>query len=157
MKHRILLVLVLVFSALQVQAAGAREQVGITLDAFHAAAADASERRYFDLMIEDVVFLGTDGTERWQGQAFRDFVSGHFSKGRGWSYRTTQRNIAVAPDGQSAWFDELLENEHLGQCRGSGTLLLTGQGWKITQYNLSMPVPNNMAGQLAAKIRGEKE
>ncbi len=123
----------------------AESQVSMTLDAFHSAASEASEARYFALMTDDVVFLGTDGTERWQGQEFRDFVSEHFSKGRGWTYTSAERHIEVSGDGQSAWFDELLDNDKLGRCRGSGVLLLTDDGWKIAQYNLSIPVPNSLA------------
>src|SRR5690349_16554349 len=39
--------------------------IGAVLDDWHAAAAAADEERYFGLMTEDSVFLGTDATERW--------------------------------------------------------------------------------------------
>ena len=127
-------------------------RVGLVLDAFHEAAADAAEGRYLELLSENFVFLGTDASERWQGQQWRDFVGEHFPDGRGWSYRPLERHVDVAPDGGSAWFDEILENEYLGVCRGSGVLLLTEQGWKISQYNLSIPIPNPMAVDVAQAI-----
>ena len=126
--------------------------VEASLDEFHESAARADTAAYFGVMTEDVVFLGTDASERWQGQAFRDFVTSHFSAGRGWTYVPVQRDIIVAADDDTAWFDELLENEGLGTCRGSGVLVKSAGGWKIAQYNLSVPVPNAIVGKVAADI-----
>lgn len=125
---------------------------GTVLDRFHKAAAEADQHTYLSLLTEDMVFLGTDGEERWQGQQFRDFVIENFSEGRGWRYASGQRNIIVSSDGTTAWFDESLHHETLGPCRGSGVILRTDQGWKIAQYNLSVPVPNEMIEQVAADI-----
>jgi len=127
--------------------------VSLVLDAFHAAAARADQPAYLGLLTEDAVFLGTDASERWRGQAFRDFVASHYGKGNGWTYVATQRHISVAAGGEFAWFDELLDNEQLGVCRGSGVLLQTTGGWKIAQYNLSVPVPNALVGGVATAIR----
>jgi len=126
--------------------------VSLTLDDFHRAAANADSGAYFATLTDNVVFLGTDASERWQGQDFREFVSRHFDAGEGWTYRTVQRDIDIAPDGATAWFDELLENDVLGTCRGSGVMVKTAAGWKITQYNLSIPVPNALAAQVATEI-----
>ena len=87
-----------------------------TLDTFHAAASRADLEEYLAQLTHDAVFLGTDGRERWQGQEFRSFVSENFSQGRGWTYTKTERHIALSPDGDSAWFDELLMHDKLGQC-----------------------------------------
>ena len=134
--------------------ANADEQTGLsaTLDNFHLAAARANTTAYFQAMTEDVVFLGTDGTERWQGQGFRDFVESRFATGRGWDYRPVERNVMVAADGQTAWFDETLQNDDLGLCRGSGVLVKSAYGWKIAQYNLSVPVPNAMVLDVVTDI-----
>ena len=133
------------------------DAVAAALDAFHAAAAGADQPAYFDLMTENVVFLGTDASERWQGQAFRDFVSQYFPRGQGWTYTPTERPIDLSPDGSWAIFDELLSNEKLGQCRGSGVLVLEGGAWKVAQYNLSVPVPNEIVLDVAEQIRGMGE
>lgn len=142
MIRRALIFTCLVFGAV-VQA---DEQPGLTatLDNFHHAAARADMTDYFQVMTDDVVFLGTDGSERWQGQDFRDFVASHFSQGRGWNYRPLERNVMLAADGQTAWFDETLQHDDLGLCRGSGVLVKSSGGWRIAQYNLSIPVPNAM-------------
>ena len=134
---RILLIWGLALSS----AAGAATPEEI-LDRFHGAAANADIETYFSLMTQDVVFLGTDGTERWQGEAFRAFVRPHFEAGRGWDYRASERHILLSEDGSIAWFDEALSNSQLGQCRGSGVLVRRGDSWQVAQYNLSVPVPN---------------
>ena len=127
-------------------------ELGRVLDSFHQAAATADVDGYLALLTQEVVFLGTDGSERWQGQEFRDFVSANFNSGRGWQYSSVQRRISISPDAHTAWFDETLHNDALGQCRGSGVMLKTSGGWKIAQYNLSVPVPNAMMEQVVADI-----
>ncbi|MEP5766178.1 MAG: nuclear transport factor 2 family protein [Halieaceae bacterium] len=131
----------------------AKAEAAAALDAFHRAAAQADLDAYLALMTDDMVFLGTDGGERWQGEAFRSFASEHFSAGRGWTYTPTQRHLTVAASGDWARFDELLDNATLGQCRGSGLLLRQQGAWRIAQYNLSVPVPNAMVVDLARAIR----
>jgi len=137
--------------------ADSQAQLHKTLDGFHQAAMQADTDRYFATMADNVVFLGTDGSERWQGQAFRDFVQSHFAAGRGWAYTAVTRNIVIADDGQTAWFDESLHNERLGLCRGSGVLVKSGEDWKIAQYNLSVPVPNAMVHDVVADIAAMEE
>jgi len=126
--------------------------VGAVLDRLHQAAARADSAAYLALLTPDVVFLGTDGSERWQGQAFREFVLARFDAGEGWEYLPVSRNIRLSADGKSAWFDETLHNAALGQCRGSGVLVRDGSGWKIAQYNLSVPIPNALLPQVVAQI-----
>lgn len=132
--------------------ADSEQEVGKTLDAFHLAAAEADLDGYLETVTDDVVFLGTDGNERWQGQGFREFVEGNFSAGRGWVYKPLERSVQVAASGSTAWFDESLENSSLGRCRGTGVVVKTGDGWRIAQYNLSVPVPNAMVEQVVADI-----
>jgi ketosteroid isomerase-like protein len=126
--------------------------VNLALDAFHAAAADADFAAYSALMTADIVFLGTDASERWQGDAFRDFARPHFESGAGWTYLPEQRSVLLSADGRTAWFDELLQHEKLGRCRGSGVMLLVDGEWKVAQYNLSLPVPNELVYGVAQDI-----
>lgn len=131
----------------------ANNLIEATLNNFHQAAAKADSEKYFDLMADDAVFLGTDATERWSKEEFKTFVLPIFNQGRGWTYYSTQRNISIASSGNVAFFDELLENHKYGQCRGSGVLWKTPQGWKIAQYNLSIPVPNFIAEDVVKQIK----
>jgi len=127
--------------------------VEAVLDAFHAAASAADEERYLAVLAPHAVFLGTDGSERWEGEDYRAFVHRYFSQGKGWTYVPSSRSITVAADGRTAWFDERLENEWYGECRGTGVLQLREGEWKIEQYNLTIPIPNDLAADVVAKIR----
>lgn len=140
--------------AVTASVADPQAQVAAAIDGFHDAAAAADADGYLGLLTDDTVFLGTDASERWPGPDFRIFVTEHFSKGRGWTYKATERHVSISEDGRTAWFDELLKNENLGQCRGSGVLVRTSQGWKIAQYNLSIPIPNELATEFTARIKG---
>ena len=131
----------------------AHADVAAVLDAFHAAAADADEQRYFATLAPDAVFLGTAPGERWAGAAWRDFVHSYFSRAKGWAYVPSVRSVDVSEDGTTAWFDETVDNEHYGTCRGTGVLRRHDDGWKIQQYNLTIPVPDELAPELAARIR----
>jgi ketosteroid isomerase-like protein len=129
-----------------------RDAVEAVLDEFHAAAAAADERRYLATLTEDMVFLGTAPGERWQGAEWREFVGSHFSRGKGWAYAPSERTVVIAEDGRTAWFDERVDNEHFGACRGSGVLRRDG-AWRIAQYNLTIPVPDELVPELVSRIR----
>jgi ketosteroid isomerase-like protein len=127
--------------------------VAAVLDEFHSAAAAADAGRYLATLTDDMVFLGTAPGERWIGAEWRDFVSSYFSRGKGWAYTPSGRSVAVAPDGDTAWFDETVENEHFGACRGSGVLRKEGDAWRVAQYNLTIPVPDELVPELVSRIR----
>jgi len=127
------------------------------LDSFHQAAANAQIQRYFSLMTEDSVFLGTDATERWTKAEFKRYVAPHFNRGNGWLYTPQKRNVSIINNGQVAFFDELLMSASYGLCRGTGILVKTKQGWKISQYNLSVPLPNDIAKGLVQQIKQFQE
>ena len=122
------------------------------LDAWHAAAAAADEDEYFSYFAPDAVFLGTDPGERWTRDEFRAWAHPYFAKGKAWSFKTTSRWITFAPDHTVAWFDEALDTPNLGPCRGSGVLVATTNGWKIAQYNLSIPIPNALTDEVKKRI-----
>nr|WP_255208082.1 MULTISPECIES: nuclear transport factor 2 family protein [unclassified Myxococcus] len=131
------------------------------LDDWHQAAAAADEARYFGHFTEDAVYLGTDATERWTRDAFRAWAKPYFAKGKAWNFKATSRHIALSKDGAVAWFDETLDTPNLGPSRGSGVLVKDGGAWKIAQYNLSIPVPNDVLPEVKRRIerhlaRGQK-
>jgi ketosteroid isomerase-like protein len=123
------------------------------LAAFHTAASEADGETYFGLFTDDAVYLGTDASERWTVEEFRAFADPYFSEGRGWTYTVTSRNIAIGPNGSTAWFDELLWNESYGTCRGTGVLIETPDGWRIAQYHLTFPIPNALAKEMTERIK----
>ncbi|MCG6872719.1 MAG: nuclear transport factor 2 family protein [Gammaproteobacteria bacterium] len=133
--------------------ADAREDIAEVLDRFHAAAAAADGDTYFSLFAPGGIFLGTDASERWDVAAFRAYAQPHFARGKGWTYVVKERFVHVAADADSAWFHERLDNAKLGACRGTGTLVRLAQGWRIAQYNLSVPIPNALVEGVALQIR----
>jgi hypothetical protein len=125
------------------------ESIAHALDTFHQAAAQGDWAAYFDLMSDDAVFIGTDASERWAKAEFRAYAGTR----PGWVYQVRSRNINLTPSRDSAWFDEILDSASYGTCRGTGVLIRTEEGWKISQYHLTFPIPNALAAKLTEEIR----
>jgi len=139
------IVLPLVASAADDAALAAkRKAVDTVLDDWHKAAAEAKEARYFGHLTDDAVFFGTDATERWTKEEFRKYAKPFFDKGKAWSFKATKRNVFLNKDGTIAWFDETLDTPNLGPARGTGVLVLDDGTWKIAQYHLCVPIPNDV-------------
>ena len=77
----------------------------------------------------------------------------YFSRGKGWTYISKLRHVQFSPQGDVAWFDEILDNKAFGVCRGSGVLRKVGDSWLICQYHLTIPVPNDLAAKVVKIIR----
>jgi ketosteroid isomerase-like protein len=129
--------------------------VNRVVDAWHRAAADADETRYFGAMAPEFVFLGTDATERWDLASFQAFAHPYFAKGKAWTFTPRDRHVAVHDD--VAWFDEKLDSASYGECRGTGVLRRIGGEWKIAHYNLTIPIPNELAKEFVGRIRGRAQ
>ena len=127
--------------------------VDSVLTQFHQAAADADGKTYFSLFAKEGIFMGTDATERWTVKQFKKYAMPYFSKGKGWTYTKQSRNIYLSDDLKTAWFDETLSNKSYGECRGTGALKIEGGHWKITQYNLTIPMPNDLTKGFVKQIR----
>ncbi len=126
-----------------------KQEINNVLERWHKAAADASFDSYFGLMTEDAIFIGTDATENWDLNSFKDFSKPYFDKGKAWSFSTLERNIFSNPKTNLAWFDELLDTQ-MGICRGSGILEKTTEGWKVKHYVLSIAIPNENVKEITA-------
>lgn len=153
----------IVFAAVLAVAAPAAAQderpaVAAVLDQLHAAAAGAEGEAYFELFTPDATYIGTDVGERWTLAQFKAYAMPYFDKGRGWSYSARSRAVTIAPiDCRCvAWFEEVLDSASYGTARGSGVLRLTSEGWKIEQYVLSFPVPNDVADDVIATIKAHE-
>lgn len=123
------------------------------LTGLHDAAAKADGPRYFSLWADQSVFFGTDATERWTLEQFKEWAVPYFAKGKGWAYTKIERNIFVDAAQNTAWFDERLMNEKYGECRGTGVLIKVKGDWKFTQYNLIIPIPNSIALDVVKMIQ----
>jgi ketosteroid isomerase-like protein len=137
-----------------IHAQNAEAEVDQVLDQLHHLASVGDFDAYFDLYTADAIFMGTDATERWTIDDFKGYARPAFADGSGWTYEPTERHIYLAPGGQAAWFDERLQNASFGETRGTGVLVLGADGrWRITQYNLAIPIPNDLARDFVAQIR----
>ena len=154
---RQLAILVVAFALLSSpsRAATPEQDIAAVLDALHAAAAKADGPAYFALYTPDATYLGTDAAERWSLAEFKGYAMPYFAKGQGWTYVPRERHITIAPVACRcvAWFDELLDSQSYGTSRGTGTLVLTPDGWKVSQYALTFPIPNDLAHDMTDQIK----
>ena len=132
------------------------DHINNVLDALHENASNADFHGYFALYSNDAVFIGTDASEVWQIDEFKAYAKPHFDKGTGWTYYPRDRNIYLSSNNDVAWFDELLDNKKLGETRGTGVLIKKDNTWKVSQYHLTIPIPNSIASDVAAQIKALK-
>lgn len=125
--------------------------VSDTLDALHDRAAEADFDGYFALFHPRATFLGTDRDEIWPLAEFKTYTAKRFASGSGWTYVPTHRNVYIS--GSFAWFDERVVNETLGETRGTGTLIKDAAGWRVAQYNLTLPIPNELIREIAVDVQ----
>ena len=152
--RKLITVLVMVWCLPGLAAGGdSASAINGVLDTFHEAASDADGDLYFSLFADGAIFIGTDASERWSVDEFRSFAEPYFSEGRGWTYTVTERHAYVADSGEAAWFDEMLRNEKYGTCRGTGVLVKSEEGWRIAQYHLTFPIPNDLSAEITARIK----
>jgi hypothetical protein len=124
-----------------------KTKINTLLDSWHKAAADAKFETYFDLMSDNAIFIGTDAAENWNKTEFMAYAKPHFDKGKAWSFTSLERHIYFSKDKKTAWFDELLSTQ-MKICRGSGVVIKTKKGWKISHYVLSMTIPNDISSEI---------
>jgi len=137
----------------QISFASNTKQIIQVLDQLHLSASKADGDRYFSLFSAKAVFIGTAPDETWSIQDFKDFALPYFNKGTGWTYIPRDRHIYFSESNQTAWFDEMLDNEKYGETRGTGVLVYTKEGWKISQYHLTLPIPNSLTKTVVQLIR----
>ncbi|MBZ9786895.1 nuclear transport factor 2 family protein [Psychroflexus sp. CAK57W] len=146
MTKPILLILSLLFTA---SGFAQTEKIDSTIDRWHKAAEEADFNTYFGLMTDDAVFVGSDASEVWNYTKFKAFSKPYFDAGKAWTFIPVNRNVYSDENQNIAWFDEVLNSDHMGVCRGSGVLIQTKNGeWKIKHYVLSLAVPNPLVDQL---------
>jgi len=149
MKNILIIILVSVGIGQNIRSTDAVENV---LDNLHLYASEANGEKYFDLFAKNAVFFGTDISERWDKKAFQKYGMARFASGTGWTYFMKERNVFFSDDGKTAWFDEILINKS-GDFRGTGVLKIVNTEWKITQYNLLLPIPNDLMKKYAGEIK----
>lgn len=129
------------------------DQIDTLMDAWHVAAAKADFDAYFNLMHPESIFMGTDASEYWTRAAFMDYAKPYFNRGKAWTFKPFNRHVYFSPDGNTAWFDEELDTENMGLCRGSGVAQFHKGTWLIMHYNLSLPIPNDRLRSILPLIK----
>ena len=127
------------------------ERINVLLDGLHQDAHEGNFENYFNRYSSDAVFLGTDKTERWTIKEFKAYAEPAFLDGHGWTYKVVERNLEG--EGNTLWFDEILFNEKLGHCRGTGVVQLINGEWKIAHYALTMLIPNSVAEEIGSQSK----
>lgn len=117
-------------------------QVNILLDQWHKDVANSDFEAYFSKMSKNAIFIGTDASENWTVQQFKDFAKPYFDKKKTWDFKPLDRKVYFNAKQNIAWFDEVLDT-WMGVCRGSGVLSKTANSWKIEHYVLSVVIPND--------------
>jgi ketosteroid isomerase-like protein len=79
--------------------AAERDEVSHFLDGFHQAVAESDFNGYYSRFTADATFLGTDVSERWSVEQFKQYAKPAFDEGKGWSYQNLERNIVIAASG----------------------------------------------------------
>jgi len=121
------------------------------IDGLHKDAHEGNFETYFARYTNDAVFMGTDKTERWTIDAFKAYAAPAFQDGHGWTYAVVERNWEG--DGDTRWFDEILFNEKLGHCRGTGVVEKVDGNWKIAHYSLTLLIPNDIAETVGSQSK----
>ena len=130
-----------------------KEQINKVLDKLHMYASEANGKKYFELFNEQAVFHGTDLNERWSIDEFKKYAQNRFDTGTGWTYTSLERNIFINSSNTTAWFDEIVINEKYGKFRGTGVLSKVDGMWKIDQYNLLFPIPNDLLLKYTKEVK----
>jgi|TARA_B100000959_G_scaffold37641_1_gene36343 hypothetical protein len=128
-------------------------EINKILDNLHKYASEANGEKYFQLFSDQAVFHGTDLNERWSIDEFKKYAQNRFDSGTGWSYKSLERNIFINSSNTTAWFDEILINEKYGKFRGTGVLSKIDDMWKIDQYNLLFPIPNDLLLKYTKEVK----
>jgi hypothetical protein len=129
------------------------QAVKAALRGLHQAGADADAERLFGCFDPDAIIFGTDKSERFTLEEYRNFAGPYLAQGHGWTSVPTEQNVYVSDDGNFAWFDERLDKPGFQELRGTGVMRKVDGSWKVLQMNTAFTVPNELAGPLAEMAR----
>ena len=131
--------------------AALEKQVNAFVDEWHDDAANA-RMAFFDKLARDGVYIGTDKTELWRRNEFKVWAKRFFERKSAWTFKAIKRNVYTSADKHIIWFDELLDTQ-MGICQASGVIQRTKTGFEIEHYQLSIAVPNDVAGEVTKTIK----
>jgi hypothetical protein len=121
------------------------------VDGWHDDAAHARPA-YFEKIASDGIYIGTDKTERWTREAFREWATPAFARPVAWAFTPLHRNVRFSPDRRLIWFDEQVRSS-MGVLQASGVIRLTTLSFEMVHYQLSIAVPNEVMPQVTGMIK----
>ena len=115
---------------------------------------DAAHARpaFFDKIANDGIYIGTDKTERWTREVFRQGAKAAFARPVAWAFTPLHRNVQFSPDRRFIWFDEQVRSS-MGILQASGVMRPTASSFEIVHYQLSIAVPNDVIPQVTGAIK----
>ncbi len=122
------------------------------LNDVHRARFEVDGERFLGHFAPDAILLGTDRSERLTMARNRAFVRLYWARDQGPTSTPIEQHVYLSPDGNLAWFEELVDREHVGQVRTTGVIAEIDGTWKFVHYNLVILVAQEMAEELAARI-----
>lgn len=126
------------------------------VDQWHTSAAKADSVYFFDFMHEEAVYLGTAPGERWTKQTFYTFAIPYFRRGQAWDFKAKSRHWNMSADGNTAWFDEVLET-WMEECQSTGILVKENGEWQLIHYQLSVLIENEKIKQFIELRKSDQE
>ena len=131
--------------------AGFTARVNAFINEWHDDAAHARPA-FFDKIARDGVYIGTDKTERWTRDAFREWAKPAFARPVAWAFTPLHRNVQFSKDRSVIWFDEQVRSS-MGILQATGVVRPTAKGFEIVHYQLSIAVPNDVIPQVTGAIK----
>jgi hypothetical protein len=126
-------------------------RVNAFVDEWHDDAAHARPA-FFDKIASDGIYIGTDKTERWTREAFREWAKPAFARPVAWAFTPLHRNVRFSTDRRYIWFDEQARSS-MGILQATGVIRPAGERFEIVHYQLSIAVPNEVIPQVTGTIK----
>ena len=126
-------------------------RVNAFVDAWHDDAAHARPA-FFDKIASDGIYIGTDKTERWARDAFREWAKPAFARPVAWAFTPLHRHVQFSQDRAFIWFDEQVRSS-MGILQASGVMRAAADRFEMVHYQLSIAVPNEVIPQVTATIK----
>jgi hypothetical protein len=126
-------------------------RINAFVDEWHQDAANARPA-FFDKIASDGIYIGTDKTERWGREAFREWAKPAFARPVAWAFTPLHRYVRFSPERSFIWFDEQVRSS-MGILQATGVMRPVAASFEIVHYQLSIAVPNEVIPQVTGTIK----
>lgn len=123
------------------------------LTEFHQSVQDGDADRHFGMLAPDAVLFGTASDEQWTAESYRAWLSPYLPAAAGRMSMPVEQHVTLSDDGTVAWFHERLDKPGFAELRATGVMTKVDGRWKIAQYHVAFPLPNEIAVEVAERMR----